>query len=189
MQDEPERGVCFSHKMSLQDRGVGMLGIDYPSAKRRQVESATDPAVSPLQPGDSIQRQRAGRDLRLGGAHAWPARLQPPEPRRQRAAAAVSGQDDRTEPGANHAADPAVPAGRRTPTRPLPAASLCPQVHARRRRTAGGGGRGPRNPQRPGHAQDPRAGIPAVPAARIRAVGGDLGGPDLSPAAAQCLPP
>ena len=166
-----------------------MLGIDYPSAKRRQVESATDPAVSPLQPGDSIQRQRAGRDLRLGGAHAWPARLQPPEPRRQRAAAAVSGQDDRTEPGANHAADPAVPAGRRTPTRPLPAASLCPQVHARRRRTAGGGGRGPRNPQRPGHAQDPRAGIPAVPAARIRAVGGDLGGPDLSPAAAQCLPP
>ena len=26
---------------------------------------------------------------------------------------------------------------RRTPTRPLPAASLCPQVHARRRRTAG----------------------------------------------------
>ncbi len=121
-----------------------MLGIDYPSAKRRQVESATDPAVSPLQPGDSIQRQRAGRDLRLGGAHAWPARLQPPEPRRQRAAAAVSGQDDRTEPGANHAADPAVPAGRRTPTRPLPAASLCPQVHARRRRTAGGGGRGPR---------------------------------------------
>ncbi len=65
----------------------------------------------------------------------------------------------------------------------------CPQVHARRRRTAGGGGRGPRNPQRPGHAQDPRAGIPAVPAARIRAAGGDLGGPDLSPAAAQSLPP
>ncbi len=166
-----------------------MLGIDYPSAKHQQAEPATDPAVSPLQRGDSIQRQRAGRDLHVGGAHASPARLQPPKPRRQRAAAAVSGQDDRTEPGANHAADPAVPAGRRTPTRPLPAASLCPQVHARRRRTAGGGGRGPRNPQRPGHAQDPRAGIPAVPAARIRAAGGDLGGPDLSPAAAQSLPP
>ena len=161
-----------------------MLGIDRPRAKRQQVEPATDPAVSPLQRRDSIPRQRAGRDLRLGGAHAPPARLQPPEPRRQRAAAAVSGQDDRTEPGANHAADPAIPAGRRTPTRPLPAASLCPQVHARRRRTASGGGRGPRNPQRPGHAQDPRAGIPAVPAARIRAAGGDLGGPDLSPAAA-----
>ena len=175
--------------MSLKGRGVGMLGIDRPRAKRQQVEPATDPAVSPLQRRDSIQRQRAGRDLRLGGAHAPPARLQPPEPRRQRAAAAVSGQDDRTEPGANHAADPAILAGRRTPTRPLPAASLCPQVHARRRRTAGGGGRGPRNPQRPGHAQDPRAGIPAVPAARIRAAGGDLGGPDLSPAAAQRLPP
>ena len=150
MQDEPERGVCFSHKMSLKGRGVGMLGIDRPRAKRQQVEPATDPAVSPLQRRDSMQRQRAGRDLRLGGAHAPPARLQPPEPRRQRAAAAVSGQDDRTEPGANHAADPAIPAGRRTPTRPLPAASLCPQVHARRRRTASGGGRGPRNPQRPG---------------------------------------
>ena len=120
MQDEPERGVCFSHKMSLKGRGVGMLGIDRPRAKRQQVEPATDPAVSPLQRRDSIQRQRAGRDLRLGGAHAPPARLQPPEPRRQRAAAAVSGQDDRTEPGANHAADPAIPAGRRTPTRPLP---------------------------------------------------------------------
>ena len=104
MQDESERGVCFSHKMSLKDRGVGMLGIDYPSAKRQQAEPATDPAVSPLQRGDSIQRQRAGRDLHVGGAHASPARLQPPEPRRQRAAAAVSGQDDRTEPGANHAA-------------------------------------------------------------------------------------
>ena len=99
MQDEPERGVCFSHKMSLKGRGVGMLGIDRPRAKRQQVEPATDPAVSPLQRRDSIQRQRAGRDLRLGGAHAPPARLQPPEPRRQRAAAAVSGQDDRTEPG------------------------------------------------------------------------------------------
>ena len=99
--------------MSLKDRGVGMLGIDYPSAKHQQAEPATDPAVSPLQRGDSIQRQRAGRDLHVGGAHASPARLQPPEPRRQRAAAAVSGQDDRTEPGANHAADPAVPATRK----------------------------------------------------------------------------
>ena len=36
-----------------------MLGIDRPRAKRQQVEPATDPAVSPLQRRDSIQRQRA----------------------------------------------------------------------------------------------------------------------------------
>ena len=118
-----------------------MLGIDRPRAKRQQVEPATDPAVSPLQRRDSIQRQRAGRDLRLGGAHAPPARLQPPEPRRQRAAAAVSGQDDRTEPGANHAADPAIPAGRRTPNPPatggiaLPASTRPPTSNCWRRWT------------------------------------------------------
>ena len=118
-----------------------MLGIDRPRAKRQQVEPATDPAVSPLQRRDSIQRQRAGRDLRLGGAHAPPARLQPPEPRRQRAAAAVSGQDDRTEPGANHAADPAIPAGAENSNPPatggiaLPASTRPPTSNCWRRWT------------------------------------------------------
>ena len=52
MQDEPERGVCFSHKMSLKGRGVGMLGIDRPRAKRQQVEALTLAREAPAQHGD-----------------------------------------------------------------------------------------------------------------------------------------
>ena len=54
MQDES------GDKMSLKDRGVGMLGIDYP-----QNTSKLNLQRSKLQRGDSIQRQRAGRDSTL----------------------------------------------------------------------------------------------------------------------------
>ena len=42
--DEPERGLCFSHKMSLKERSR-MLGIDHQRAISREVEPGTDPGV------------------------------------------------------------------------------------------------------------------------------------------------
>ena len=113
-----------------------------------------------------MQRQRAGRDLRLGGAHAPPARLTAARTASPKGCCGSIWCKMTGRAGRKSRADPAIPAGRRTPTRPLPAASLCPQVHARRRRTASGGGRGPRNPQRPVpiRARSSRP-IPAVPSA------------------------
>ena len=46
MQDEPEGGVSFSHKMSLKGGGVSMLGIDHPHARRQDAEPGADTAVS-----------------------------------------------------------------------------------------------------------------------------------------------
>ncbi len=165
-----------------------MLGIDRPRAKRQQVEPATDPAVSPLR--EEIRFKGKGR----AEIYAWVARTlrQHGYSRQNRAAKGLLRQYLVKMTGLSRAQITRLIQQYRQGGELPPARyrrHRCPQVHARRRRTAGGGGRGPRNPQRPGHAQDPRAGIPAVPAARIRAAGGDLGGPDLSPAAAQRLPP
>ena len=44
MQDEPGAEVCFSYKMSLEER-YGMLGIDRHRASRRKVEPGADPGV------------------------------------------------------------------------------------------------------------------------------------------------
>jgi len=44
MQDEPEAGTCFSHKMSLKGR-FRMLGIDHQHGRRREPEPGTDPGL------------------------------------------------------------------------------------------------------------------------------------------------
>jgi hypothetical protein len=38
MQDEPEAGACFSHKMSLKGR-TRILGIDHQHARRKEIKS------------------------------------------------------------------------------------------------------------------------------------------------------
>ena len=45
MQDEPGREVCFSHKMSLEER-VRMLGVDRQHANGTKREPGADPGVS-----------------------------------------------------------------------------------------------------------------------------------------------
>ena len=73
-----------------------------------------------------VSGQRPGGDVRVGGPDAARSRITAQlEPSRQGTAAAVPGQDDRTEPGAGDAADPALPAGRGGEAAPLSAASLC----------------------------------------------------------------
>ena len=44
MQDEPEAGMGFSHKMSLKER-LRMLGIEDPRARWRTIEPGADPGV------------------------------------------------------------------------------------------------------------------------------------------------
>jgi hypothetical protein len=44
MQDEPGREVCFSHKMSLEER-VRMLGVDRQRANGTKSEPGADPGI------------------------------------------------------------------------------------------------------------------------------------------------
>ena len=48
MQDEPERLLCFSYKMSLKER-LRMLGFDRQRANGTKVEPGADPGVSASQ--------------------------------------------------------------------------------------------------------------------------------------------
>ena len=158
-------------------RGAKLLGIDRPRAKRQQVEPATDPAVSPLQRRDSIQR-----------LYAWVARTlrQHGYSRQNRAAKGLLRQYLVKMTGLSRAQitrliqqyrqggelQPARYRRHRFARKYTPAdVELLAAVDEAHETLSG-------------PAKDPRAGIPAVPAARIRAAGGDLGGPDLSPAAA-----
>jgi hypothetical protein len=45
MQDEPEAGVGFSHKMSLKER-FRMLGIDHQHGRLTKTRSGANPGVS-----------------------------------------------------------------------------------------------------------------------------------------------
>src|SRR5690348_6823925 len=53
MQDEPEGGYGFSHKMSLKER-LRMLGIEDQRARRRTIEPGADPGVFRGQPGAAV---------------------------------------------------------------------------------------------------------------------------------------
>src|SRR5215472_11671301 len=101
MQDEPEEGGCFSHRMSLKGERSWMLGIDHPRASSKsETEPGADPGVSGIQRRDPIQGQASGGGVRLGDANAARAGLWPARQSRQGAATTVPEQDDRTEPGA-----------------------------------------------------------------------------------------
>jgi hypothetical protein len=125
-----------------------MLGIDHPRAGNEAAEPGADPGVFGIERRAAIPGPRAGGSLRLGDAHAAGARLWAAWPEGERTVAALCAEDDRTEPGANHALDRALPASRRGAGSPLPAAPVCEQIHGRRHRAAGRSRRAAGNPQR-----------------------------------------
>ena len=65
MQDEPERGYGFSHKMSLKGVGIGMLGIDHQHGRFRSGEPGADPGVFGGERGGSL------RGVRRAEVYAW----------------------------------------------------------------------------------------------------------------------
>src|SRR5260370_16103076 len=77
MQDEPGRGLCFSHKMSLKER-FRMLGIDHQHGKPRNTEPGTDPGISGGQWRSALPGPRPRGIIRvdkpnLAAAELWPA--------------------------------------------------------------------------------------------------------------------
>ncbi len=88
MQDEPEAGHGFSHKMSLKGVGVGMLGIDHqhgrfqvvaPGAEFQQPQRVHQlRRLAPFQPQRPGGGQEKNRDLRARAAKQSVSR--PPRP-------------------------------------------------------------------------------------------------------------
>src|ERR1700680_1269927 len=74
IQDEPEAGVGFSHKMNLKGM-FRMLGIDHQHGRLGEVEPGADPGVFGGQRGSAVPSAGARRTVRLVGWHASPARL------------------------------------------------------------------------------------------------------------------
>ena len=112
MQDDPERGECFQYKMILKARrsGEGTLRVNASHhAECSTSHAGRDARVCRFQLQPPLLRQPSGGDLRLRGAHlagpAVPAAVE----ERQGRGAPLSGQDQRTQPAADHALDPMLP--------------------------------------------------------------------------------
>src|ERR1019366_8965311 len=101
--------------------------------------------------------------------------------------AAVRGEDDRTEPGADDAADHGVLAGGRSEAAALPTAPVSAALYAGGHRLAGGCGRGTRNPERAGDEEAAPEGLLQLPRNAIPELGADLGGAVVPTAGEPCV--
>src|SRR5664280_110533 len=123
IQDEPGAG--------------GMLRIDNQRARSREAEPGADRGFSKSQRRHPVRRRKSPAGLRLGGAGSAPTAIPETRPPGARLVAALSGEDDRPEPGPGDAPDRPLSGPRRCPARPLPAASLSATLYPRRRGAAG----------------------------------------------------
>jgi len=158
MQDEPEAGTCFSHKMSLKG-GFRMLGIDHQHGRWRKAGPGADPGLGRGQRGGTVPLPGPGRAVRVGEPDVAAVGLRGAETRRQGIGAALHCQDDRIQPSPGGALDTQLPGRRRSEAASLSAASICQSVHAGRHRSASRSGRSPRNTERAGHTEDFAAGL------------------------------
>src|ERR1700686_5046250 len=72
IQDEPEAGNGFSHKMSLKGRN-GMLGIDHQHGRFGSDEPGADRGISGRQRRGTVCGGGTGRRIRLDGTHTGAA--------------------------------------------------------------------------------------------------------------------
>src|SRR5450759_2769272 len=105
IQDEPEAGGRFQHKMSLKGAGLGMLGVDHQHGTGKADEPGADPGIHGSQSGDSIRGCESEGDLRLGEADFDRAAVSSARQSRERAAALLPGHDNGPEPGQGNEAD------------------------------------------------------------------------------------
>src|SRR5947207_4749669 len=110
IQDEPERGAGFQHKMSLEKSG--MLRIDDQRARSRETQSAANRGVSQCQPDHPVRRPNPNPGVSLDRAGALPAELPSARPWGAGTGAPLPGEDDGPQPGAGDASDRALQAAR-----------------------------------------------------------------------------
>src|SRR3990172_11329341 len=146
MQDEPEPGVHFQHKMSLNrewGNGCILLVYDHYHAERRAVDPDRDAGVCRGQSGSPVDCLRATTDLRFPPVRAGDPGVSAVEQRPERDRAAILAPADGPEPGPAHPADWPVEEARANPGLRRPPTSLPLPLHAPGHRLARGGGRTP----------------------------------------------
>src|SRR5882724_8367104 len=104
MQDEPERGLGFSYKMSLKGK-IGMLGIDHQHGRFRSRKPGADSGVPGRQWRGAICRATTPGSVRLGGADAGATSLRQPRSDGQGFGAKLHCPDDGSEPGSDNTVD------------------------------------------------------------------------------------
>ena len=158
------------------------MNADYHAACRTS-HAGRDRTVSRRRHHPQLCRHRPQGDLRAARTH--PAR--PPVPgsveERQGGCAPLSGQDQRTQPVANHPLDRPLARARRHRAARFPPPPLPTPLHARRYRSLGRGRRGARRPLGPGRASYSRTRIRGLRQGRLSTIGLHLGLPHLQPAA------
>src|ERR1700680_4776560 len=113
MQDEPGAGGCFAYKMSLKE-GSAMLGIDHQSGAKTGDEPGGDAGLLVRQRGSALPRREKRGSLRVGKRVPAGAGMGEVGTPGAGCGAALHGEADRAEPGADHAPDRAIRAGRRS---------------------------------------------------------------------------
>src|SRR3990172_3069549 len=111
MQDEPEAGECFQHKMSLKrewGNGCILLVYDHYHAERRAVDPDRDAGVCRGQSGSPVDCLRATTDLRFPPVRAGDPGVSPVEQKPERDRAAILAPADGPEPGPAHPLGPTV---------------------------------------------------------------------------------
>ena len=144
MQDEPEPGVHFQHKMSLnREWGIGCIlrVYDHHHAERRAVDPDRDTGVCRGQSGSPVDCWRATTNLRFPPASAGGPAVSAVAQRPERDRAAMLAPADGPEPGSAHPLDPTVAAERVPPGSTGSPAPLSRSLHAPGHRVAGGGRR------------------------------------------------
>ncbi len=175
MQDEPERGAGFSHKMSLKGK-IGMLGIDHQHGRFRSREPGADPGVSGGQRRGAVCRAAARGGVRLGGADAGAASVRQPGPVGKGFSAEVYRPDDGPEPGAGDATDQGVCQDRAGESGGLSTQQVRHALHHSRCGSVGLRRQGAWEPERAGDAAHPGARVQRIQPGCLPAAGGNFGG-------------
>src|SRR5580658_7945443 len=145
------------------------------NAGPRKLECGSDTAVSGRQPGSGLSRPRPRRAIRMDSEDAGGATICRQEPPREGTGARAVGQDERPEPGSDHALDPAVPTARKDRPEARAQTTFPHQVQLRRYRSAGPGGPGASAPQRSGHAAHFAARVSDIRPQKVPALSGSFG--------------
>ena len=186
IQDEPERGERFQHKMSLKtiwlEQGTLRVNASHHAA-RRTSHPRRDAGVPLRQQLAQFRRSWPRPDLRPSRTRLAHPKIPRLDQEGERHRAPLSRQNQRTQRGPNHSLDRPLARPRRHPAASFTAPPVPDSLHVRRYPAAGQSRWRPRRPLRPSRAPHITARIRSPRPGRIRKLGLDLGLPHLQLAA------
>src|SRR6185295_10208380 len=165
-----------------------MLGIDYQHGRFRGDEPGADSDDLSRKPGSAVQRAEARGNLWLGGVDPGSAPVRQLGQGRQRAAPAIRGADDRTEPSTDDTAHRQLPGYGPGESSDLSARQVRNTIHNGRPRLTGLRGQGTRKSKWAGNQADTGTRIRGLRPDSLPAGISDFGGATVSTAELSGVP-